>query len=266
MDWKRVRRWVRLVWVTLGLGLTAWMVWNMQARNVSASLLVASERVQVHTDDDATMFFPAGVPEDAAGLIFLPGGGVDPAAYLPVVRRLADAGLHAALVRLPYRVAPTEASRNEVWQRIIRVRVRWGGKRPVVLAGHSRGGALAARFADQHAMELDGLALVATTHPRDQDLSRVRFPVVKIMGTEDCVAPLDDARGNSGRLPAHTQWVDRRSTTAARPSHARNSRRNCTPHSWPCSPGLPPGQARAQYGDAAAKPCSTRLRARAPRA
>jgi pimeloyl-ACP methyl ester carboxylesterase len=208
MDWKRVRRWVRLVWVTLGLGLTAWMVWNMQARNVSASLLVASERVQVHTDDDATMFFPAGVPEDAAGLIFLPGGGVDPAAYLPVVRRLADAGLHAALVRLPYRVAPTEASRNEVWRRIIRVRVRWGGKRPVVLAGHSRGGALAARFADQHAMELDGLALVATTHPRDQDLSRVRFPVVKIMGTEDCVAPLDDARGNSGRLPAHTQWVE----------------------------------------------------------
>ena len=208
MDRKAIRRWLRRVWVTCGLGLTAWLAWNLQARGVPAAVLVSSDTVQVHAEESVTIFLPAGGSPDAIGLIFLPGGGVDPAAYLPVVRRVADAGIHAALVELPYRMAFSNASRDEVWQRVMRVRTRWGGKRPVVLAGHSRGAALAAAFADRHAAELGGLMLIATTHPRDHDLSRATLPVVKIMGTLDCVAPLDDARANGARLPAGTQWVE----------------------------------------------------------
>jgi pimeloyl-ACP methyl ester carboxylesterase len=208
MDWKTVRRWVRRIWVTGGLAFTAWIAWNLQARGVPASVRDQSEAVQVQQQASITIFAPGGAPADAVGLIFLPGGLVDPDAYLPVVRRVAEAGVHAALVDLPYRSGFTEASQAEVWQRVLRVRTLWGANRPVAIAGHSRGAALAATFAAAHGAEIDGLVLVATTHPRDVDLSRLTVPVVKIMGTNDCVAPLDDARANAPRLPPAAQWVE----------------------------------------------------------
>jgi pimeloyl-ACP methyl ester carboxylesterase len=81
-----------------------------------------------------------------------------------------------------------------------------------VIAGHSRGGALAARFVAERAQPagtpLDGLILIGTTHPRDHDLSTVPFPVLRIVASEDCVAPPSAARANAGSLPPETTWVE----------------------------------------------------------
>ena len=45
-------------------------------------------------------------------------------------------------------------------------------------------------------------------HPRDEDLSAARFPVLKILGTRDCVAPADDSRANGRNLPPSTEWIE----------------------------------------------------------
>jgi pimeloyl-ACP methyl ester carboxylesterase len=201
-------RWVRRIWVTLGLLFLGWMFWNMQARGVSADQFASTGSLTVESSDEMTMFLPVAAGPNRAGLIFLPGGGVDWRAYGPFVRSIADWGFPAAIVRLPYRVAPTDASRAAVWQRIEAVGLAWGSSRPVVLSGHSRGAALSARFADEHRGQLDGLLLIATTHPRDQDLSHLAVPVVKIVAEHDCVASPAAARANARLLPPGTLWVE----------------------------------------------------------
>jgi pimeloyl-ACP methyl ester carboxylesterase len=203
-----ILKWVRRVWITLGLAVLALLVWNVQAHGVPPELLESTDRLTVDTRGEFTLFLPVPDTPGRAGLVFLPGGGVDWRAYVPFVRGVADAGHPAAVVRLPFRLAPTDSTRAELWRRIEDVRAAWGPNRLVVLSGHSRGAALAAGFAGEHPRFLDGLLLVATTHPRDHDLSDLTVPVVKVMAEHDCVATPAAARANAHLLPPDAQWVE----------------------------------------------------------
>jgi len=207
---------IRILWVTAGLAFTAWLIWNMQAHGVPASARESSPTVTVTEHDGATIFLPAGVTADHRALVFLPGGGVDPDAYLPVVRAVADAGWPVALVRLPWRMAFSEGAQIEVWRRVTDVRAVWGASRPIVLGGHSRGAALSALFASRYPASLSGLLLIGTTHPRDQDLSSLTVPVLKISGTRDCVADLSASEAVASKLPPQTVW-----TTIVGANHAQ---------------------------------------------
>jgi pimeloyl-ACP methyl ester carboxylesterase len=207
MNWKAVHRALRIVWISAGLTFSVWLVWNMQAHGVPDDAGRSTASVSVRDLDYATVFEPAGVADGRTALVFLPGGGVDPAAYLPLVRAVAEAGWPTALVRLPWRMAFSEGAQDEVWRRVTDVRSPLGAGRPVVLGGHSRGAALSARFTDRHGRELAGLLLIGTTHPRDEDLSALTIPVLKISGTRDCVADAESSAANRSRLPPQTQWV-----------------------------------------------------------
>jgi pimeloyl-ACP methyl ester carboxylesterase len=79
--------------------------------------------------------------------------------------------------------------------------------RPIVLAGHSRGAATAGWLASKHGARLGALAMIGTTHPRDEDLSGLPIPVLRLLAEHDCVAPSADARANAVRLPPGTRWV-----------------------------------------------------------
>jgi pimeloyl-ACP methyl ester carboxylesterase len=190
-----------------GLSFMAWMAWSVQAHGVEPSLLASTPTVRVMASEDAILF-RTDAPDNTAALIYLPGGGIDPRAYVPQVRSVADAGFPAAIVELPWRFAWNDEAREQVWHRIGVVRAVWGAGRPIVLAGHSRGGATAAWLAARHAQALSGLALIGTTHPRDDDLSSLQMPVLKILGERDCVAPPAAARANAPRLPSSTRWVE----------------------------------------------------------
>ena len=216
MDWKAWRRRIRIAWITAGVLFTLWVVWNMQAHGVPAAARTTSATVTVSQRDGAMVFMPAAAPSTHTALVFLPGGGVDPDAYLPFVRALADAGWPAALVRLPWRMAFTESGRAEVWRRTQAARAFLGSDRPIVLGGHSRGAALSASFAGRYPAELSGLLLIGTSHPRDDDLSSLRIPVLKISGTRDCVADLDKSKAGASKLPPQTVW-----TTIVGANHAQ---------------------------------------------
>jgi pimeloyl-ACP methyl ester carboxylesterase len=203
-----LRTWLRRIWIAGGLLFTSWLAWNLQAHGVPRSTTASSARVTVIEEAAATYFMSRSAPAtNPPVVVFLPGGLVDPRAYLPIVREIAERGTSSALVEMPFRSASTEGQREQLWTRIRDAHRRLGANAPLILAGHSRGAAMAARFAAAFPSELAGLALIGTTHPRDQDLSNAAFAVLKVAGTKDCVAPLDDARANSGRLPAATEWV-----------------------------------------------------------
>lgn len=216
VNWKAVRRRFRIVWATAGVAFTVWVIWNMQAHGLPGGVRTSSAAVLVTELDGATVFMPPSAPLERTGLLFVPGGAVDPDAYLPFVRAVAEAGWPVALVRLPWRMAFTESGQIEVWRRATGVRASWGATRPVVLGGHSRGAALSALFASRYPAELSGLLLIGTTHPKDHDLSSLRIPVLKVSGTRDCVADLKASQANASKLPSQAQW-----TTIVGANHAQ---------------------------------------------
>ena len=110
VNWKLVRRRFRIAWAVAGVAFTVWVVWNMQAHGVPAGVRTSSATVLVSERDGATIFMPASATPERTGLLFIPGGAVDPDAYLPFVRAVAEAGWPVALVRLPWRMRTSESS------------------------------------------------------------------------------------------------------------------------------------------------------------
>lgn len=199
--------WLRRIWVSAGTLFMAWMIWNMQAHGVDRGLLESSATVTVTSHSDMTVFMPAAVDPASAAIVFLPGGGVDPNAYTPLVRAIAEHGVPIALVQLPWRMAFSESAKDETWSRVERARTHLGVSRPLILAGHSRGAALTATFASAHSSTLSGLIMIGTTHPRDHNLSSLQIPALKIAATRDCVAAVEASRANAHNLPSSTTWV-----------------------------------------------------------
>jgi pimeloyl-ACP methyl ester carboxylesterase len=103
-------------------------------------------------------------------------------------------------------MARTAAAEQTVSERAAGARAVLGGDLQWVLAGHSRGAAIATRLIVQDSAAYRALALIGTTHPRN-DLSGLLMPVMKIGGTRDCVASREDSEAAAGNLPAATDWV-----------------------------------------------------------
>jgi pimeloyl-ACP methyl ester carboxylesterase len=178
---------------------------GFQAVDVPDDVLKSDQRIAVETTDHG-LEFRRRVNQKPVGMIFLPGGMVQPVAYAPLMRRIASAGYPAHLLYLPMRCACTDAQVRELFQKIHRVikaepNVAW------LLAGHSRGGMLASRFVHENGAGLVGLVLIATTHPRDFSLADLTMPVTKIYGTFDGVAIYAKMRQNQHLLPQNTTWV-----------------------------------------------------------
>lgn len=76
-----------------------------------------------------------------------------------------------------------------------------------VLVGHSLGGAMGASYADEHASEIGGLALLAAYPIERVDLRDSDLEVANVLGTLDTV--VDEANWKSGaaRLPEDAETV-----------------------------------------------------------
>jgi pimeloyl-ACP methyl ester carboxylesterase len=200
-----MHKWIRRIWVAGGVTFMAWLFWNAQAHGVDSALLRSTDATAVSDSGPFLRLTPRSV-RSRAGLVFLPGATIEPKAYAPLLRAIADSGYPVVLVQLPWRLAPTASSQAVVWSRILNTLAAAPGRR-WILAGHSRGAALSARFAGEHPDALAGLVLIGTTHPKRISLATLRIPVTKVYGTRDCVADSAAVLANSGLLPSGTRWV-----------------------------------------------------------
>jgi pimeloyl-ACP methyl ester carboxylesterase len=160
------------------------------------------------TDANGLIEFSLANDGRRARLLFLPGGVVDPNAYAPLLRAVAEAGHPVTLVRLPFlgRHAPGEGARRETVARAVAI-IEADTSALWIVAGHSLGGHLAARVARRAPRGMRGLVLLGTTHPRDFSLAESGIPITKVYGTNDGIAPLHRMRENAPMLPESTTWV-----------------------------------------------------------
>ena len=207
---RRVWKIVRTIWITVGLSATvvfvAWSLIAYRATSTAIAALRSDSLVSVHDADGQFTFAPRTVRPGGATLLFFPGALVDPRAYAPLARTVAQAGYHVVVVTLPRRGAFGGADSPELGTRILAVLSERSRTGPIVAAGHSRGAVVASGLAANRSAELAGLVIIGSSHPRDFDLSTLSIPVTKIVGTRDGLAPPQKVRENMRLLPAHTNW------------------------------------------------------------
>jgi pimeloyl-ACP methyl ester carboxylesterase len=198
----RARNWFRLIWITAGLAFFGWLVRGYQVADLPDEMYRAMPEIEIERYTVESRFTPKSNAR-ALGLVFLPGAMVDPLAYDPLARRVAKAGYPVVVVHLSGRFSFGSSGMDETMSRVLTKteKGRW------VVGGHSRGGMLASEFGYLHPNRVAGLILIGTTHPRDRDLSGFRYPVTKIMGSLDGVAPVAKSKENAHWLPPQTKMV-----------------------------------------------------------
>jgi pimeloyl-ACP methyl ester carboxylesterase len=208
MKFKQIRKIIRLVWIIGGLGIMAWIILSYQSRGIDPSVLASNGDVAIEYSSLLDRFTPLSTPKSTA-LIFYPGAMVDSKAYIPLLKQIAAIGYPVYLIHLPYRLAPFPAQVKELFQTTLATIEQETAIPLWVIGGHSKGGALAAQFTHAHPQSVAGLALIATTHPKEAryDLSGFTKPTIKIYATHDGLATLEEIQQFSALLPATTHYL-----------------------------------------------------------
>ncbi len=188
----------RIVWFSL-VGI--FMVWNFgtyQSRGLPPDTFENSKKVSVEETKDQIIFKPKTSNKNLE-VIFFQGALVDPKAYGPLFRKLAEAGFTTHLIKTPFRL-PIYGYRkiSEIFDLT---------KGNYVIGGHSQGGKMAAQFVYENPELLKGLFLLGTSHPRDIDLSNLTIPSLKLYGEFDGLASVEEVRQNESKLPKASQSI-----------------------------------------------------------
>ena len=155
----------------------------------------AADGVEVRTLPSGDIAF---VPDNpVAGLVFYPGGKVQPEAYAPLMQQCAQRGILCVLLKPTFNLAIIDMdAANGATAQFPNVS-KW------IIAGHSMGGVAAADYASRHADEFDAIAFLAA-YPA-VDLSKFDGKVLSIVGSNDGVLNRDKYEQAHKLLPDSAQ-------------------------------------------------------------
>jgi hypothetical protein len=181
------------------LGLLIWAnTGTYPARDVALSALESTEWVTI-SRGNWIVFDP--VRETETGLIFYPGGLVEPGAYAPVLHQLAENGVLVVITPMPLNLAILNTgAANDVIDVFPNIST-W------VLAGHSLGGASAAIFAENNPTKIDALALWDSYPADSADLSDNPISVISIFGTTNNFPNTENFNDKKRLLPDNTTYT-----------------------------------------------------------
>ena len=135
------------------------------------------------------------------GLIFYPGGLVDPAAYAPLMKKLSDQGIMTVIVPMPLDLAIFGVNKaNDVI-------AAYPGIKQWIISGHSLGGSMAAEFAKSHPSAVAGIAFLAAYPADTTNLSTLPIKIVSVHGSNDGLATEPKIQNSLKNLPVDTKVV-----------------------------------------------------------
>ena len=199
---KRILLIVAIVCAVLA-GASIWYVNDYSHADAEALSIVADENgsadgVTVQQISGNALAF---VPDHAdAGLIFYPGGKVQPEAYAPLLERCAESGILCVLVKPLFNLAIIDMDCAEGIQEQFPDIDTW------VLAGHSMGGVAACDFASRHEEGFAAIVLLAA-YPA-VDLTDYDGSVLSIFGSNDHVLNREKYAEAQIKLPASTKELE----------------------------------------------------------
>ncbi|WP_040924956.1 alpha/beta fold hydrolase [Saccharibacillus kuerlensis] len=133
------------------------------------------------------------------GIIFYPGGRVEPEAYSVWARDLAETGRHVFIVKMPFNFAFFGQNKaQEVLDQ--------HSDEAFVIGGHSLGGPFAARYAAEHPQKIAGVFFLASYAEGKGDLSGTELPTLSITASEDKVLNRESYEKGRNYLPGNTEY------------------------------------------------------------
>ena len=197
-----LKRWWWLLPAVLILILGGFLIWaGTAAAPMPEALSALQSDAQVEVDTDSWLVFRPVAGDPKVGLVLYPGGRVDPRAYAPAARALAQEGYLSVIVPVPLNLAFFAPDRAAEVMAAFPAIDYWA------VGGHSLGGAMAARFAYQNPEMVDGLVLWAAYPASTDDLSGRSLAVTSIYGTLDGLATEEKIEASQPLLPPDTSWV-----------------------------------------------------------
>ena len=162
--------------------------------------LETDELVTISTDPWLT--FEPTSKDFKSGLIIYPGGRVDPRAYAPSARALAEQGYLVTIVPMPLDLAffnPNAA--KDVVESYPEVE-NWA------IGGHSLGGVAAAQYVSNNPSELSGIYFWGSYPADSNNLAQIpNLTAVSIYGTNDGLSTPEKVLQASPLLPQETQFL-----------------------------------------------------------
>ncbi len=191
-----------VVLVALLLGALGFVGWGLTPQSATADGVAAvNSDSQVKVETSPWYSFRPTTGQPTTGLIIYPGGHVDPRAYAPLAKAIAEQGYFVAITPMPLALAFLDGNQAaEVIKANPDIK-HWA------IAGHSLGGVAAASFAKNNPDKIKGLALWAS-YPQDADnLSNTGLNVHSIYGTADGLSTGAKIDASRKLLPADTEFV-----------------------------------------------------------
>jgi len=174
MSMKNLHRLILIILTILlaGMGgLVAWATLSAQEATERAVSLLNDNGI--HLEDGLLVFRPNSTTD--SGLIYYPGGLVDPEAYAVTARGIADAGYMVVVPKMPLNLAFMGVSRADGIREDHPEIDSW------VIGGHSLGGAMAAEYAKNNVDSLDGLIMFASYPANNEDFIDFPIPVLTVL-------------------------------------------------------------------------------------
>ena len=181
------------------LGLLLWSkTGTYPARDVALAALESSAGISV-TKGKTIVFTP--LEDTEIGLIFYPGGLVEPGAYAPILHKIAREGTLAIITPMPLNLAILNPGAASAVMDSYPEISTW------VLAGHSLGGAAAGIYANANPAKIAGLALWDSYPPDSASLADDDLAVISIFGTTAHAPNTENFEAKRFLLPADTTFV-----------------------------------------------------------
>ena len=198
-----ILKWTALIFASiLILGIGLFVIWALNTAQPMAESLPAidsNETVVVQTNP--WLVFQPTQKSPTTGLIFYPGGRVDPRAYAPLAYKIAENGYLVVIVPMPLNLAVFGVSQAADVISAFPDIDHW------VIAGHSLGGSMAASFADNNPDCIDGIVFLASYPASSDDLSDQDIESLSIYGTRDGLATPKEIQDSRSLLPPDTNWL-----------------------------------------------------------
>ena len=182
------------------LGFVVWALWIPEPMPEAFAALRTNENILIETDP--WLVFQINGAEVETGLIVYPGARVDARSYAPMARSISEKGYLVVVPKMPLNLAVFSPNKAAEIQKAYPNIKTW------IIAGHSLGGTMAARFASKNPQSIRGLVLLASYPLTASNLQNTDLPVISIYGSNDGLATLDDVRASKENLPGSTKWVE----------------------------------------------------------